>query len=86
MSHMSDLGETPLTPFRCPECGLLMSRMKTVKNGEHWTDWCCWACPHTFGGMSDRGNLDLGLIRVEPEGGNDLGVFVEESMATLEEK
>lgn len=46
--------------FRCPDCGLLMSRMEQVPVSEHWTERRCWFCGHVFGGFSDRGSLDLG--------------------------
>jgi hypothetical protein len=61
----------------CPDCDLLMNRYRQVPATEHWTEWQCWDCGHVFGGFSDRGTLDLGLVREDPPGENNLIVFTE---------
>lgn len=59
------LGGGGATVFLCPECQLIMSPTKIVEVNEHWSEWQCWNCDHVFGGFSDRGSLDLGLIPPE---------------------
>lgn len=60
---MSDmLASGRVTLLVCPDCDLLMSRYEQIPINEHWTEWRCWDCWHVFGGVSDRGELDLGLI------------------------
>lgn len=58
--------------FACPDCGLVMSRMRVASvNGGG--EWLCWDCGHRFGIWVDDGELDLGII---PKVGERLDIGV----------
>lgn len=48
----------------CPTCGAVDSMITGAPDEETgWRDWLCDDCGHVFGGIADRGMLDLGIIR-----------------------
>jgi hypothetical protein len=67
--------------FICAACG---SRVGSEVDEEGWTHWSCF-CGRTMGIAAPYGELDLGLIREDPEGpGNQFDVFYEEFTSVTE--
>lgn len=67
----------------CPVCRGL-NTVKAVPDGVGG-DYVCGICGYFFGCWGDHGQLDLGIIRVDPPGENNLVVFSEAFLETIEE-
>lgn len=56
------------------------------RNGVRWAPWLCGECGTIVGWRADAGELDLGVIRSEVEGANDLQHFDETLSAHIRQE
>jgi hypothetical protein len=65
-------------------CGVCGGPVTSITHDDGWTNWSC-PCGRTMGVRAPYGELDLGVVRRDPEGpGNQFDVFYEEFTSVTE--